>query len=136
MPPKLILHIEDDEDDRLMVQEVITSLGDAYLLRQVNNGVEAMSFLGQAKAFKDLPSLIIVDINMPLMDGREVVFHISKDPVLSKIPVVVFTTSSSPIDREFCKKYGVVLMIKPVRLNQFNETVHKVLELCKRSDSE
>ena len=130
--PKLILHIEDDEDDQLLVKEVIQSLGNSFLLEHANNGEEGWSLLLKAKEVGELPSLVILDINMPFMDGRELMEHINMDPILSKVPLVVFSTSNHETDRDFYSKYNIPYMVKPLRVKEFEETVHELLNHCSR----
>jgi CheY-like chemotaxis protein len=127
MTPKFVLHIDDDDDDRQHLKEVIES-SNAYQLMQQTDGRKGLNFLEQAKSLGDLPSLIILDMNMPGVDGRDVLKKIKEDEVLNKIPVIVFTTSNGVNDRIFCKKYGVPMLVKPFTMKEFDVTVQKILE--------
>ena len=83
-------------------------------LTEVNNGVEALQHLEALKSNPSLfPSLIIMDINMPLMDGRMTIKRIKEDALLRPIPIVAFTTSNNPMDRLVCGQMGVKCVLKP-----------------------
>src|SRR6476620_1410652 len=104
---KKVLCVDDDEDDQLIVSETILEIDDSIEVATALNGHEALAFLDQAKTNDDLPCLIIMDINMPLMDGKQALVEIKKDKELDQVPIVMFTTSSSQLDMAFCEKYGV-----------------------------
>ena len=70
-----------------------------------------------------LPRLIVLDMNMPQLDGRETLVALKKESSLSSIPVVILTTSSSDLDRAFCNHYTVEILTKPRSLKQLQETV-------------
>jgi len=127
---RIVLHIDDDEDDRELVKNAIESKDKTVIVRQVDNGKAGISFLKQAKEFSDLPCLIVLDLNMPGIDGREVLKEIKKDGKLASIPLVIFTTSSSEMDRMFAKKEGVEIITKPPTLNHFSKVVDKLLSYC------
>jgi CheY-like chemotaxis protein len=67
---------------------------------------------------------------MPLMDGKQTLTQIKKDPILSEVPVVMFTTSSSPLDKLFCEKHGVKFVTKPIKQVELFETVKVLLSYC------
>ena len=98
-----ILLADDDEDDRLMTRD---ALRDARLhndLRMVIDGVELLSYLRREGPYADpdaspRPGMILLDLNMPRMDGREALAAIKQDPALRSIPVVVLTTSKAEED--------------------------------------
>ncbi len=101
--PITILLADDDEDDRMMTRD---ALRDARLhnpLKTVNDGVQLMAYLRHEGDFADpgqspRPGLILLDLNMPRMDGREALAAIKQDPELRSIPVVVLTTSKAEED--------------------------------------
>ena len=101
--PALILIVDDDSDDRLLIE-------DAFLDREVRNprryltdGEQLMDYLRRRGIYTDasahpIPGLILLDLNMPLKDGREALREIKSDPALRHIPVVVLTTSKAKED--------------------------------------
>jgi CheY-like chemotaxis protein len=132
MPPKhrIVLCVDDDPDDQILVKETIKELNPSLEVTSALNGVEALQFLDGAKERGELPSLVILDINMPLMDGKQTLTQIKKDPILSEVPVVMFTTSSSPLDKLFCEKHGVKFVTKPIKQVELFETVKVLLSYC------
>lgn len=127
---RIVLYIDDDEDDLMMVQETINEIDPNMIVRQANNGETGVQFLKQSKEFNDLPCLIILDINMPGMSGKEVLKEIKKDQKLSSIPMVLFTTSSSAMDKSFASKENVELITKPTSTTGLVDTVKKILDHC------
>ena len=128
--PRVVFHIDDDADDRLLVSLAIQSIDPSMILREANNGKKAIEFLQQAKLFGDLPCLIILDLNMPVMDGYATYKEIKRDAALSVIPIVIFTTSFDRRDKQYWEKENVVLLTKPVRFDLFTECVSKILAHC------
>jgi len=126
-----ILIAEDDEDDYLLTIEALKEAGVDTQIKWVKDGEELMDYLepiGTAvKKTSEFPSLILLDLNMPRKDGREVLDEIKKNNILRKIPVVVLTTSKAETDINHAYDLGVNSYIqKPVRFNEFVEVI-KVL---------
>ncbi len=127
-----ILIAEDDEDDYLLTMEALKEAGIEAQVKWVKNGEELMSYLeplGKPSRNKKInfPSIILLDLNMPRKDGREVLLEIKENSVLRKIPVIVLTTSKAETDISHAYDLGVNSYIqKPVRFNEFVEVV-KVL---------
>ena len=93
-------------------------------------GVSALDILQQLKISGNPPCLIILDINMPVLNGKETLSIIKKDEVLKSIPVVVFTTSGSLSDQHFCHLHGAEMITKPPNFRNFKSVVHKLLRFC------
>jgi CheY-like chemotaxis protein len=119
--PITILICDDDEDDRLLTQQALEDAHISNSLRFVEDGEDLLDYLHQRGAYAGdtgeapRPGLILLDLNMPTMDGRQALRHIKSDPTLLDIPVVVLTTSS--LDEDVVKSYqlGVNSFItKPV----------------------
>jgi CheY-like chemotaxis protein len=101
--PNIILMAEDDSDDRLLVEDALSEGGPGTEVRFVANGVQLMDYLRHRNEYSSSgssprPGLIILDLNMPKMDGREALREIKADAELRKIPVVVLTTSTADLD--------------------------------------
>lgn len=132
MPAKRkILCVDDDADDQLMVLETIREIDATLEVVTAKNGIEALEILHANKKNDDLPCLIIMDINMPLMDGKQAVAQIKNDGHLDGVPVVMFTTSSSQLDQAFCEQYGISFITKPINFHDFYNTIEKLLRFCK-----
>lgn len=111
-----VLVAEDDADDCVLIREAFEENRFPGNLHFVNDGVEVMCYLFQRGKYKNqamasLPGLIILDLNMPRKDGREVLFEMKADLDLSKIPVVVLTTSKMPEDVTLCNQLGAASCI-------------------------
>jgi len=132
--PKVILMAEDDADDRLLAQDALSECGLAGDLHFVENGEELLDYLfqrgkyaGQDEAPR--PLLILLDLNMPRKDGREVLKEIKADPSLRSIPVVVLTTSRADTDVDRIYQLGANSFItKPARFDSLVEIMKIVTE--------
>jgi CheY-like chemotaxis protein len=126
----IVLCADDDADDQMMVIDTILEIAPAIRVASALNGLEALSFLDKAKERGDLPCLVIMDINMPLMDGKQALARIKKDKVLSSVPVVLFTTSSSHLDKSFAERYNTEFLTKPIKYSELYEMVKRMLSKC------
>jgi two-component system, chemotaxis family, response regulator Rcp1 len=127
--PAVILLVEDNEGDARLAKEALKDGKISNELHHVKDGIEAMAFLKREGEFKDAPrpDVILLDLNMPRMDGREVLEEISKIPQLIHIPVIVLTTSQSEID--IAKSYSLnanCYISKPVDFDQFVDVVQSI----------
>src|SRR5664279_1818360 len=109
---RIVLCVDDDPDDRELIRDAIFQVDPSYSVAQATNGKEALQYLVRALD-SELPCLVIMDLNMPVMDGKQTVVEIRKNRKLSQVPVVVFTTSSHSADLNFCRQHGVELVTKP-----------------------
>ena len=91
-----------------------------------------MNILNQLESEnKPFPSLIMIDMNMPKMNGRDTLRLIRNNKKWQGIPVAIFTTSANVEDIEFCKKHGSACITKPMSLTDFNHVLEKLLSHCK-----
>jgi len=125
--PEIILHVDDDDDDRLLVNYAIISLNQNVVLHQVQSGKDALAFLTQAKLSADLPDLIILDFNMPVMNGYDIYKMVKKDPAISKIPIVIFTTSIDSMVQNYWKNENIKMIEKPASYYEFKECIKIIL---------
>ena len=97
---KMIFLVEDNKADIRLIQEALKDSSIFHEVMNVRNGVEAMAFLRQEGEYKNAPrpDLILLDLNLPRKDGREVLEEIKTDPSLKRIPVVILTTSQNQED--------------------------------------
>lgn len=124
-----ILLVEDNEGDIILTRE---ALFDAKINNQVSvvrDGEQAINFLNDAAKTDAtlLPDLILLDINLPKIDGKEVLLYIKNNPALKKIPVVMLTTSSSEMDiNDAYSNHANCFITKPVDLNKFFGVVRMI----------
>jgi CheY-like chemotaxis protein len=129
--PVDVLLVEDDPGDVLMTREALTESKVANELSVVTNGEEALKFLRREAPFEDAPKpgLILLDLNLPRIDGKEVLATIKADPDLRRIPVVVLTTSRA--EEDIVRSYDLhanAYVTKPVDFEKFVEVVRQVDE--------
>lgn len=125
-----ILIADDDQDDCLMTEEAFRECRIANPLHFVHDGQALLDYLNRRPPYNDderfpLPRLILLDLNMPLKDGREALVEIKGDPRLRMIPVVILTTSSAEEDIQRSYDIGVNSFItKPVSFSGLIEVIH------------
>jgi CheY-like chemotaxis protein len=129
MDPNLyFLSVDDDQDDCLLLKEALERRSRAVSLKFVESGDKVIHFLNDAIAKNHLPALIIIDINMPAMDGRSTLLEIKKIlPVY--IPVLFLTTSPRDIDIKFGEHNTAALMAKPRDIKGYDDLAQTILDL-------
>lgn len=127
---KTVLLVDDDEDDLDMLQMAFQSVNFDHSLVEAHDGEDAFSMLKKMKGDGNLPCLIVLDINMPRMDGRLAFKKLQADAEYSQIPVVIFSTSRSLLDRTFFQKNNAAYFVKPVDFNEFIETALQMITHC------
>jgi CheY-like chemotaxis protein len=129
--PVEVLLVEDDPGDELITREAFADNKIGNTLHVVRDGLEALDFLYRRDAYVDAvrPDLILLDLNLPKYDGRQVLQRIKSDPDLATIPVVVLTTSSAEEDilRSY-KLHANAYVTKPVDLEQFIAAIRQIDE--------
>jgi CheY-like chemotaxis protein len=127
--PVEVLLVEDDPGDELMTREAFEDNKIGNTLHVVRDGLEALDFLYRREPFTDVPrpDLILLDLNLPKYDGRQVLERIKSDADLCHIPVVVLTTSSAEEDilRSY-KLHANAYVSKPVDLDQFITAIRHI----------
>lgn len=126
MKPVDILLVEDNPGDVRLTQEAMREVGMSHTLHVARHGAEAMDFLSQCGDFIDAPrpDLVLLDLNLPRLNGREVLKQMKNDPELRRIPVIVFSTSDA--QRDVADSYDLhanCYIIKPVDFDEFLEVV-------------
>jgi CheY-like chemotaxis protein len=129
LQPVEVLLVEDDPGDELMTREAFEDNKIGNTLHVAHDGEEALDFLYRRGAHADAPSvdLILLDLNLPKYDGRQVLEKIKSDPELTHVPVVILTTSASEEDilRSY-KLHANAYVTKPVDVNQFIAAVRQI----------
>ncbi|MEU5693309.1 response regulator [Actinosynnema sp. NPDC020468] len=124
-----VLLVEDDDGDALMIEEIFEQHRIPNRLHRVHDGVEAMEFLRRSGNHSDAPrpALVLLDLNMPRMNGHEVLDAVKRDQDLKRIPVVVLTTSNA--DEDVVRSYDSMAnayVAKPADYDGFGTTVHTI----------
>ena len=124
---KYILGIDDDEDDSSLLAEALRKADPVYGLRFIKSGDMAVTFLNEALQSNDLPSLIVLDVNMPGMDGRETLIEIKKLLGDAYVPVLFLTTTPREEDLSLGESQGITLMEKPRTMKGYDELAKTIL---------
>lgn len=127
--PVEILLVEDNPGDARLAIEALKENKVRNILYHVKDGVEAMAFLRREGEYADapVPDLVLLDLNMPRKDGREVLAEVKEDPTLRKLPIVILTTSAA--ERDLMKSYDLhanAYVVKPLDLDRFVEVVQAI----------
>jgi CheY-like chemotaxis protein len=124
-----ILLVEDSPEDTLLTQEALKDAKVVNELHTVEDGESAMAFVRRQGEFADAPTpdLVLLDLNLPRKDGREVLSEIKADPELRRLPVVVLTTSSA--DEDLVQAYDAhvnAYIRKPINFERLVQVVHAI----------
>lgn len=124
-----IVLVDDDEDDRYIFQEAFLQTGCKNSFAQFENGILLLNYLETADP-AHYPSLILLDLNMPVMDGREVLKTVKSNPQWRHIPVIVFTTSRLDKDRKTAYDLGANCFIsKPSGYQEVLDITRSIAQL-------
>ena len=129
--PARILLVEDNEADVRLTREALREAGDGVRLTAVGDGEQALAYLRRQEGFSEAPrpDLVLLDLNLPRKNGREVLREIKADHRLSLIPVVVLSTSASPSDVAACYElHANAYVTKPRDFDEFAGTVARIGE--------
>ncbi|WP_052849805.1 response regulator [Streptomyces avicenniae] len=124
-PPYDILLVEDDPADAMLIEDALRQRGPERALAQVEDGVAALDYLQNPA--NPRPDLIVLDLNMPRMNGRELLTVLKQEDDLKMIPVVVLTTSAAPDDVSAAyRRHANAYVTKPVNLDDFTDAVRSI----------
>ena len=127
---KRILFVEDDEDDRELIAEAVSKAGEVVETIFAENGLHAVNYLTGLQESSELPCLIVLDLNMPVLDGKETYEKIKNDLKLESVPVIIFTSSHSPHDKNMFSSLGVEYINKPMNFSYMREIVRHMIGVC------
>lgn len=133
--PSRLLIIEDSDEDFEALGRIINLVSTfALKIDRCIDGDDALDFLNRVGEYQDAidlfyPDLILLDLNLPGTDGREILVTIKQSETLKKIPIVVFSTSSNPKDIAACYQSGAnSYLLKPMNINELKESVRMMLD--------
>ena len=129
--PLVILLAEDDEGHANLVQRNLHRAGIRNDIVRVRDGQEALEYVGRTGRFADRPTdrplLLVLDINMPRVDGVEVLRRVKADPEHANVPVIILTTTDDPREVQRCYELGCsVYVTKPVEYDEFVEAIKRL----------
>jgi CheY-like chemotaxis protein len=123
-----ILLVEDDQDDVELMQDALRDNDIDFTMNVVKQGDKVIPYLQTCKNF---PNVILLDLNLPKMHGREILSRIKLSEEFKHIPVAILTTSSSQSEKEFCLSAGAThFLTKPSTVEGFNKTIQTILKIA------
>lgn len=129
-----ILLVEDDQDDVELMQDALRDNGIDFKMDVVKQGDKVLPYLNSVTEF---PHVILLDLNLPKMHGREILSRIKLSKEFSHIPVAILTTSSSQAEKEFCLSAGAAhFLTKPSTVDGFNKTIDTILKIARQHKPE
>ncbi len=129
LPSKFILLGEDDIDDQEILEEIFSTEDTSLNLQFFNNGQKVISHLEDAA--DNLPCLIVLDFNMPELNGAEILKKLSGNDRFNSIPKIVWSTSDSPVYKAMCLELGARdYLVKPSSINALRDIVKQMLSYC------
>ena len=131
MEVQKILLADDDLEDKAIIQDAMEMLNVMDVLYFADNGEHAWKLLEQMQEDDNVPCLIVLDLNMPKMNGAQVLSKIKGDERFRDIPVIIYSTSINTLEKDKCLLLGAHSYItKPVSFNESIETAKKFLAFC------
>jgi|SRR5882757_7205564 len=127
---KMILLADDDADDRGIFEQILQDRKDVALLGAVENGLELIDFLKIASDKHELPDLIVLDHNMPRMNGRQTLGFLKSSEIYTHIPVIIYSTNSDGKLAEECASLGASMVAsKPAGYDEYEEMINQFLKI-------
>ena len=130
----LILIVDDDPDDIFLLSNALMSKDPSIKIVEAYDGEAALALLEDMIEIVELPNLIIVDINMPVMDGREFLSIIKNKPETKNIRSVMYTTSVNLFDKVHCQSLNTELIVKPSSTDKLNKLAFKLYSWAKEGE--
>lgn len=132
--PKILM-VDDDVEDQQIIKDTFDELGFEGSIHFEASGDKAIKYLEERNRMKNNPCLVILDLNMPRMNGREILHFLKSNGKFKDIPVIIYSTSLNPIERDQCMLLGAhSYIIKPITYSQSLETAKMFYNLCYEED--
>jgi CheY-like chemotaxis protein len=126
-----ILFVDDDPEDRSIIRDAMAEVDGGDIIKFAENGEHALDLLSQCLENSHLPCLIVLDLNMPKLNGTETLRRIKKNEQYQDISVVIYSTSINPLEKEKCIELGARDYItKPVSFRESISTAMRLIEIC------
>ena len=120
----MILFVDDDEEDHFIMLQYFKEVGKDQHVKFIRNGQEAIDFLERISDDSVLPRLIVLDLNMPILNGTQTLLQMKRTKRLSRIPVIILSTSENENERRKCLSFGAEeYLVKP---STYQEGLHLI----------
>ena len=131
MQVKKIILADDDAEDRSIIQDAMELLDAGDVMMFAENGEQLLDLLQRSFTELTYPCLIVLDLNMPKMNGTQTLSRLKADKKLNHIPVIIYSTSINPVEKEKCLSLGAHSFItKPISYKESKETAQTFLQFC------
>lgn len=131
MLPGKVLLVDDDDEDKFIINDAMTSLEAGDNIWYASNGEHALEVLRSKFLENVKPCLIVLDLNMPKMNGTETLIRLKEDERFKEIPVVIYSTSINRLEKEKCMNLGAHSYItKPISFSESMDTAQFFLDFC------
>jgi CheY-like chemotaxis protein len=122
-----IFIVDDDAEDQLMIEAFFNDINVDDALKCFDNGQQVIDYLEKITDQTLYPKVIVLDLNMPIMNGVQTLLHIKRDVRLKNIPVIIFTTSENDNEKRKCLSYGALdYLIKPMTYEEGQKIIQKI----------
>lgn len=129
-PKNFVLYADDDTDDLELVQDAFARYANNVEVVSFMDGISVLSYLQSLSTFDPSPCLVILDVNMPVLNGKETLIKLRQLDRFDSVPVVLFTTSSQPQDKSFAAKYNAGFITKPLDVKQMEMITDQFIDHC------
>ncbi|HEY4151642.1 MAG TPA: response regulator [Chitinophagaceae bacterium] len=129
-PKSIVLYADDDPEDRELVIEAFDPYTHHVEVITFPEGKSLLEYLRRLPLHVQAPCLVILDINMPLVNGRECLQQLRQLDRFGSVPVVLFTTSSMPHDREFARRHNAGFITKPTGITELERITEEFISHC------
>lgn len=129
-PKNVVVYADDDRDDIELVEDAFKQFANNVEVVTFPDGSQALSYLRNLTDADPLPCLIILDVNMPVLNGKETLVRLRQMDQFSDVPVVLFTTSSMPVDKQFAQYHKAGFVTKPLGFEQMEMITHEFIDHC------
>lgn len=120
---------EDDLDDQLILEECLADCGYDGRIHFVKNGKKVIDYLDGLAQDTQLPKLIVLDLNMPILNGTQTLFELKQNNRYTKIPVVIYSTSDNEHEKRKCMNFGAVdYLVKPISIAESDAMTKRLME--------
>jgi CheY-like chemotaxis protein len=129
---RYIIFADDDADDLELITGYFKQYEPSVSVLEFRNGKEVIGFLEEFALSRGLPQLLVLDMNMPKMNGKDTVLAIRRHPALKSLPVLIYSTSTGKEEEAFCKQHAVTWVNKPSNIEQVKYVAQVVADFCKQ----